>query len=238
VLAQDQVDLSNRFAQPGTEKFATVDWRPGLAGVPLIPDPCAHFECVQHATFDGGDHLIIVGRVDRFVRYDRRALVFAHGRYGAVAPHPGTAGDAERAADRRHPYDDFLVPLLFRAYNHVFRGFQETLAAEEATGPQMRILAILSAAGPTDEETLLTRTMLSQSSYAEARQALLANRFVRREGGELLAITDRGDAKLGDLLDRAAERERDSTRALDGAEAELLRLLLRKLVRHHEDGED
>lgn len=234
VLAQDQVDLSNRFAQPGAEKFASVDWRPGIAGVPLIPDPAAHFECAQHATFDGGDHLIIVGRVERFVRYDRRALVFAHGRYGAVAPHPGTAGDAAEAAHERHPYDDFLVPLLFRAYNHVFRGFQESLAAEESTGPQMRILAILSAAGPTDEETLLTRTMLSQSSYAEARDSLLSSRFVRRAGDGALAVTPSGETKLGDLLRRAAERERESTRALDPAEVELLRVLLQKLVRHHE----
>lgn len=237
VLAQDQVELSNRFAQPGVEKFATVDWRPGIAGVPLIPDPAAHFECTQHATFDGGDHLIVVGRVERFVRYDRRALVFAHGRYGAVAPHPGTAGTDPEEAGERHPYDDFLVPLLFRAYNHVFRGFAETLAAEDATGPQMRILSILSAAGPTGEETLLTRTMLSRSTYAEARDSLMAARFVAPGEGEALAITAAGEAKLLDLLRRAAERERDSTRALDAAEVELLRALLRKLVRHHEGEE-
>ncbi len=238
VLAQDQVELSNRFAQPGVEKFGTVDWRTGIAGVPLIPDPAAHFECTQHATFDGGDHLIVVGRVERFVRYDRRALVFAHGRYGAVAPHPGSAGaDPEEAAGERHPYDDFLVPLLFRAYNHVFRGFAQTLAAEDATGPQMRILSILSAAGPTDEETLLTRTMLSRSTYAEARDSLLAAGFCAPAGGETLAITQPGEAKLLDLLRRAAERERESTRALDSAEVEMLRALLRNLVRHHEGEE-
>jgi flavin reductase (DIM6/NTAB) family NADH-FMN oxidoreductase RutF/DNA-binding MarR family transcriptional regulator len=236
VLAQDQVELSNRFARPGAEKFATMDWQPGIAGVPLMPDPAAHFECTQYATFDGGDHLIIVGQVERFARYDRRSLVFAHGRYGAVAPNPGTAGtDSAEAASERHPYDDFLVPLLFRAYNHVFRGFAQTLAAEDATGPQMRILSILSAAGPTDEATLLTRTMLSHSTYAEARDGLLLANFAARNDGDYLAITERGEAKLSDLLRRAAEREMESTLALDPAEVEMLRALLRKLVRHHEE---
>jgi len=235
VLAQDQVELSNRFARPGTEKFVTVDWRPGIAGVPLMPNPAAHFECTQYATFDGGDHLVILGHVERFARYDRRALVFAHGRYGAVAPHPGTAGtDAAEAASERHPYDDFLVPLLFRAYNHVFRGFAQTLAAEDATGPQMRILSILSATGPTDEATLLTRTMLSHSTYAEARDGLLSAGFATRSAGDAIAITGRGETKLSDLLRRAAEREMESTLALDAAEVEMLRALLRKLVRHHE----
>jgi hypothetical protein len=101
----------------------------------------------------------------------------------------------------------------------------------------MRILSILSAAGPTDEETLLTRTMLSHSTYAEARDGLVSARFATRSAPEALAITDAGEAKLIDLLRRAAERERESTRDLDAAEVEMLRSLLRKLVRHHE-GED
>jgi flavin reductase (DIM6/NTAB) family NADH-FMN oxidoreductase RutF/DNA-binding MarR family transcriptional regulator len=239
VLSQDQVELSNRFAQPGAAKFCDLDWHAGLGGVPLIPDPAAHFECTQHAAFDGGDHLIIVGRVERFVRYDRRALVFAHGRYGAVAPHPGSAvSHPAEATDDRHPYDDFLVPLLFRAYNHVFRAFQETLVAEEATGPQMRILSILSASGPTATDELLTRTMLSHTTYTEARDGLVRAGFVECHADEALAITPAGEAKLNDLLRRAAERERLSTADLDAAEVEMLRALLRKLVLHHEGEEE
>ena len=235
ILAQDQADHSNRFSKPGTEKFAGVTLEEGAGGVPLIAGAAAHFECLQHATFDGGDHLVIVGRVERFVRHERRGLVFAQGRYGVVAPHPGTVGDAPPEASERHPYDDFLVPLLFRAYNHLFRVFSDTLAAEDATGPEMRILAILAASGSTDDETLLTRTMLSQTSFAEARASLMATGLVEDAGG-VAAITAAGRTRLGDLLNQAAAQEGRSTRALDAAEVELLRDLLRKLVRHHEGG--
>lgn len=233
ILAQDQADHSNRFSKPGTEKFASVAVEEGAGGVPLIADAAAHLECVRHATFDGGDHLVIVGRVERFVRHERRGLVFAQGRYGVVAPHPGTLGSAPREASQRHPYDDFLVPLLFRAYNHLYRGFSDTLAAEEATGPQMRVLAILAACGQTDDETLLTRTMMSQTSFAEARASLMATGLIEDAGG-IAAITAEGRARLGDLLNQAAAQEGRSTGGLDATEVELLRDLLRKLVRHHE----
>ncbi|WP_108663249.1 flavin reductase [Acuticoccus kandeliae] len=235
VLAQDQVELSNRFARPGADKFGEVAWEPGLGGVPLLPDPAAHFECRRHTVFDGGDHLIIVGRVERFVRYERRGLVFAEGRYGAIAPHPGTGGvPVEEVSDARHPYDDFLVPLLFRAYNHLFKAFAETLVAEDSDGGQMRILSILSSHGPVDEGELLTKTMLSETRFDEACQALIAQAYVRPAGGDALAITATGEAKLADLLRHAARRERDSTSGLDATEVEMLRVLLRKLVLHHE----
>lgn len=237
VLAHDQAEISNRFAQPGADKFGEVAWAAGLAGVPLMPGAAAHLECVLRETFSGGDHLILLGEVERFERFERRGLVFAHGRYGTVAPHPGTAGGtSSEGSNERHPYDDFLLPLLFRAYSHVFKGFAQTLAAEDATGGQMRILSVLSAAGPTREDDLLTRTMLSQTSYAEAREALWAARLVEPTEAKTLAITAVGKDKLTDLLALAAERERSSTASLDAAEVTLLRTLLRKLVHHHESG--
>ena len=237
VLAQDQVELSNRFAQPGAEKFSHVAWAAGLGGVPLIPDAAAHIECVQHATAEGGDHLIIIGRVERFERYDRRGLVFAHGRYGAVAPHPGgTPAGGVSMGDGHHPDDDFLVPLLFRAYNQLFRDFARGLAEADATGPQMRILSILSAYGPCAEETVLTRTMVSQSRFGEARDSLVAAGLIQRMADPTaLAMTDAGAAKLAELLSRAVELERESTRTLDTSEVEILRAVLRKLVREGAD---
>lgn len=236
VLSQGQVDIANRFARPGADKFGTLDWQPGLGGVPLLPGAAAHVECARHEAFDGGDHLVVVGRVVRFARHERPALVFAQGRYGAVAPHPGgpdAAGEAHVVAAARHPYDDFLVPLLFRAYTHVFNAFAGTLESEDMTARQMRILSILSAGGPVEEGALLTRSMLSRSRFEEARQSLHASGLIA-EGAEGLALTAEGERKLVELLRLAVERERHATRALDASEVEMLRTLLRKLVLHHE----
>ncbi|MEM0906815.1 MAG: flavin reductase [Pseudomonadota bacterium] len=237
VLAQDQADLSNKFAKPSDDKFAGVPVRAGHGNVPLIAGCVAQFECTRHAVFDGGDHAIVVGKVVHFSRSDRRPLVFAQGRYGVVAPHPGQLSETVPDAADRHPYDDFLVPLLFRAYNHMFRAFSGALAAGDATGYQMRILAILATVGPTADDELLTRTMLSLTSYTEARQALLSAQLIGDDGG-VPFITPGGRERLSDLVRQAAALEERSTSALDSTEVELLRNLLRKLVLHHENTRD
>lgn len=51
-------------------------------GVPVLPGALARFDCEQHATFDGGDHLIILGRVLRFSLGDGAPLLFSQGAYG------------------------------------------------------------------------------------------------------------------------------------------------------------
>lgn len=85
VLAEMQQDLVVRFARAG----AGFDGLPRLQnpeGVPLIEGALARIHCVQHATHDGGDHLIVVGRVLRADREEGMPLVFSQGRYGRFSP--------------------------------------------------------------------------------------------------------------------------------------------------------
>lgn len=86
VLAEDQKALSNTFATPAENKFNGIDWHPGLGGAPLLPGTVARFECVTEHLYDGGDHVILVGRVGAFTHDgDRAPLLFAAGRYGHLA---------------------------------------------------------------------------------------------------------------------------------------------------------
>jgi len=83
VLAAEQVELSNRFAAAALDKFAHLEWTPGLGGAPLLAGCCARFECHNQTHHPGGDHLIFIGRVERFAREERPPLVFHGGRYCA-----------------------------------------------------------------------------------------------------------------------------------------------------------
>jgi flavin reductase (DIM6/NTAB) family NADH-FMN oxidoreductase RutF/DNA-binding IclR family transcriptional regulator len=87
ILADDQVDISNRFARGGADKFAGCEIDPGIGGVPLIRGSAAHLECVRMETFPGGDHLVFLGRVERIERTGRQPLVFGGGRYLVAQPH-------------------------------------------------------------------------------------------------------------------------------------------------------
>jgi flavin reductase (DIM6/NTAB) family NADH-FMN oxidoreductase RutF len=63
VLAEDQSAMSTRFARTLGHKWNGVDYCEGSTRAPLLPEILTAFECVRHANHDGGDHLIIVGRV-------------------------------------------------------------------------------------------------------------------------------------------------------------------------------
>jgi flavin reductase (DIM6/NTAB) family NADH-FMN oxidoreductase RutF len=84
VLGQDQTDLAARFSRGGLG-FADLDWRSNVEGVPALSGALARFDCAQHATHDGGDHLIIVGKVLRLAQEEGEPLVFAKGRFGRFA---------------------------------------------------------------------------------------------------------------------------------------------------------
>lgn len=84
VLAEHQADISARFSRPSKDKFAGLQVTDGLAGTPLLEDAVAVFECRCEQRYDGGDHLIIVGRVERYRHTDRPPLLFHFGRYCGV----------------------------------------------------------------------------------------------------------------------------------------------------------
>jgi flavin reductase (DIM6/NTAB) family NADH-FMN oxidoreductase RutF len=84
VLSSDQVELSRRFGSTQEDKFEGVAWEDGLGGAPLIAGCAAHFECANQFRHYGGDHIIFVGQVERFARFDKPSLVFSRSRYHHV----------------------------------------------------------------------------------------------------------------------------------------------------------
>jgi flavin reductase (DIM6/NTAB) family NADH-FMN oxidoreductase RutF len=81
VLGADQDDLSHRFVRGGAG-FDGLVHEVTAEGVPVIPGALARFDCEQHSSHDGGDHLIVVGRVIRAHLGTGEPLVFSAGRYG------------------------------------------------------------------------------------------------------------------------------------------------------------
>ncbi|TYB91073.1 flavin reductase family protein [Oceaniovalibus sp. ACAM 378] len=84
IMSADQRSVCEAFVSDGAA-FGDLVWAPGKTGAPLIEGCLAQFECVRHAVHDGGDHAIIVGRVLHAAHGDGAPLLFAGGRYGAMA---------------------------------------------------------------------------------------------------------------------------------------------------------
>jgi len=85
MLTRTQQALSTHFAKSGGEKFAGVPYRWGENGAPIIEGHLAYLECrIVHA-YDGGDHTIYVGEVERAAGGDGEPLLYYKGAYGALA---------------------------------------------------------------------------------------------------------------------------------------------------------
>lgn len=85
VLAGDQLDVAQRFATRGTDRFAPSDWHPGLHGVPLLDGCVATLIARNRSRHREGDHVILVGEVEQFDAPGGTPLVFHDGRYFASA---------------------------------------------------------------------------------------------------------------------------------------------------------
>lgn len=83
ILAHDQEEVSRNFCKP-IDRFATVDWEQGLAGLPLIRGAVAWLECAREEILTGGDHAIIIGRVLRLQTFDQMPLLHWRGQYAAI----------------------------------------------------------------------------------------------------------------------------------------------------------
>jgi len=83
-LAEDQEQLSTRFATKGIEKFEGVPIRQGSIGVPLLEGAIGFIECKLVNGYEGGDHTIYVGEVQAASASGERPLLFFKGKYSKL----------------------------------------------------------------------------------------------------------------------------------------------------------
>lgn len=83
ILAADQADLSVRFSSDIDDRFEGVPHAPWVTGAPILGGVLAAIDCRLHAVHDGGDHSILVGRVERLgpVAADAEPLLYYRGAY-------------------------------------------------------------------------------------------------------------------------------------------------------------
>jgi len=81
VLAADQIDVAQRFATRGADRFAGVPWSPTDTGLPRLDGCSAWIECGVRSRYEEGDHLILVCRIESFEVVRGKPLIFHDSRY-------------------------------------------------------------------------------------------------------------------------------------------------------------
>lgn len=86
ILAEDQADLSVRFSKRDLqERWEGVGVERWDTGVPILAGCLANLECDREHIYDGGDHVIVVGRVRRLsATGEGKPLLYFRGSYAQL----------------------------------------------------------------------------------------------------------------------------------------------------------
>lgn len=82
ILSQDQRMLSNQYSQKEAHLLLPDHHRTGKTGLPILRKALCSFECEIWQRYDGGDHIILVGKVIEVNSAPvGKPLVFQGGQY-------------------------------------------------------------------------------------------------------------------------------------------------------------
>lgn len=153
VLSEGQEEISNIFAGFKGDRFARISWHEDESGCPLIENTAARFSCRVHQRVDAGDHLVLIGRIDRFSHADTRGLGYAAGGYFSL----GLERRAEAVPPPGHrAYAGAIVEhgdgILLEETPQGLRPFQVALdsraGARAAIGSHLAAIGISAELGP------------------------------------------------------------------------------------------
>lgn len=85
ILQHDQKNFSQHFSGDRPDKFEGIDYDTGIGKLPLLCDYCARFQCKVEHRYEGGDHVILVGRVLDMDYRSVDPIIFHAGKYRRLA---------------------------------------------------------------------------------------------------------------------------------------------------------
>jgi flavin reductase (DIM6/NTAB) family NADH-FMN oxidoreductase RutF/DNA-binding MarR family transcriptional regulator len=228
VLGAEQVDISNRFARAGEDKFAGLEFGRGLGNVAMLPGSSARFQCRPEFQYEGGDHVILVGRVVDFDVSGRPGLVFQQGRYAVGADHPMTARPAD-AEDSAGFVSNFLPYMTGRCHQGMLAKFQQTIASGPLTDHQYRLLFSLKDLGEASPDRLCELSLLSLETVEDALSDMVALGLAISSGG-VYAATAQGLQELSAMEAAVLNSEKQMLSVFSPEEADTFKRQLARLM--------
>lgn len=239
ILAAEQIELSNRFARPADNKFDGIEYGEGLGGAPLLAGCAARFECRTMYQYEGGDHIIFVGEVQRFDKAGGSTLLFHKGKYALSDEQRHVTPAAEGMDPPGGFIDDYLAYLLIDSSRAFLHRFRACVHAADLDLVGWRTLANL-----TDQDGRKGSTMLRKGAAEDAASLLASHEQLEAQGlirrqydAGLDAIdwpvylTELGRARVIPVLAAAKSLEADALSGLGSdTERQALKSAMRKIA--------
>jgi len=242
VLSAEQEQLSNRFARAGEDKFAGLDLEHNAAGLPLLKDCAARFQCKTSFQYEGGDHIIFVGEVTSFDRSNHPPLVFHAGRYAVATQKDPSLPQAGSARVAGGFSEDLLGYMLGRAYFQFHHSLRQKLVEQGLSDSQWFVVAALTVKDGVTAQALDDALAYSLGCASEpVLQSLLPMQWV--ELGNVIQgdkpvyrLSASGRDRSLHLLAAAKSHEVDTLGKMGCTDGALLKSLLDKFIRHTNPG--
>ena len=242
VLSDYQLDVSQRFASLHADKFEDTPWQPGRNGSPLLQGVAAQFECRKEVTYPSGDHIIIIGRVERYARFNCNVLLFAQGQYGIIDDHPNFKTEKKVnmpddiniiKAEYTHP----LSTLLFRAHHLASTEIERHRREEGLTIAQARVLYLLTEldAGLSLEK-LAAEIFLPEPVTEDAVSDMIKCGQVESTIEGLIRLTVTGRENWTKMRLRDHQYHSNQMKGINDADIEAGRRFLSMLIENHNCG--
>ena len=240
ILGARQEALSNRFAQRGTDKFAGLALARGHGGVPLLDGCAARFECRTAYRHEGGDHEIFVGEVMTFEHFDESPLVFQKGGYAvAVKKLPARAATPPADAALEGSISrDALVYLLGCAHSMLLTRVRPAIQARGLDDDDYFVLNVLSTGDARtvgEIDALMSyggRRVAPERIEALAERALVQRCPAGADAALRVALSEHGRRLMIELAAVSKAAEETAMEQIDYSESQLLRHLLKRLIRN------
>lgn len=239
ILSTDQIDISQRFSSSETDKFAGIDWEPGVTQSPVLSGAAAVLECSTETIYDGGDHIILIGRVLRYARFGGKVLLYAQGQYGIAEDHPDVKKDSR--ADTSAPARTFgkgelpISTLLYFAHHYSSAAFEKHRREEGISLAQSRVIAALNDTPGMTFEALVGKVYLSELATEDALSILIERACVIRDVAGKLRLTDAGRKLLDAIRTRVAAYEAEQFAGVSDADLAVTRQVLTTFVKRLEN---
>ena len=108
VLQHRHADLAMRFATRGAAKFDGAGFQPDADGLPLLAGVSISLRCATYSKVDGGDHLVLIGRVEEVDMGEEMPFVYFRRKFHSL---PLTDDKAPSAAAGPRPQLPVVIEL-------------------------------------------------------------------------------------------------------------------------------
>jgi 3-hydroxy-9,10-secoandrosta-1,3,5(10)-triene-9,17-dione monooxygenase reductase component len=221
ILSEGQTELSGRFARRGEDKFAGLDIERGLGSVPLLNDCAARFVCESEYQYEGGDHIIFVGRVVDFKQSEAQPLVFHSGEYGLLVK-SGKGPDND-------PEGDYLGDLMRRAYRILYTPMELELKRRSISIPQYFFLSRSAQLDHPSIQELNTLLAGGREPSDPEIKDLEQPRLIEIDG-DVIHLTPTGITTNLELASLLKSTETDAEAGLDYNLRQSLKIALKQLI--------